>query len=54
MIEITEEEYDKLVADSKIVGRFLTTFLSALEAAGVDNWGGYEVAQEIMEDNGYE
>ncbi len=25
-------------------------FLSALEAAGVDNWEGYEIAQDMMED----
>ena len=25
-------------------------FLRALEAAGVDSWEGYEVAQEMMED----
>ena len=25
-------------------------FLSCLEAAGVDNWGGYDDAQEMMED----
>lgn len=25
-------------------------FLECLEAAGVDNWGGYEVAQEMMDE----
>ena len=41
-ITITVEEYEKLQFDSK--------FLSALESAGVDNWDGYEVAQEQMEE----
>ena len=30
-------------------------FLSALEAAGVDNWGGYEIAYDILKEwNGEE
>lgn len=41
MITITKEEYDELLSDS--------AFLSALQAAGVDNWDGYDVAQEIRD-----
>jgi hypothetical protein len=33
MIEITVEEYEKLLCDSD--------FLDCLEACGVDNWDGY-------------
>ena len=33
-MEITQEEYDSLRRDSRL--------LMALEAAGVDNWSGYE------------
>jgi len=35
-ITITLEEYNRLVEDSE--------FLNALEAAGVDNWEGYDEA----------
>lgn len=42
MVTITEEEYDQLFEDSR--------FLEALRAAGVDNWNGYEVAQEMIEE----
>jgi len=38
---ITQEEYDKLVDDSK--------FLEALMAAGVDNWDGYDYAIELLQ-----
>jgi hypothetical protein len=39
MIELTQDEYDELMSDS--------LFLSCLEAAGVDNWDGYEIAQDM-------
>lgn len=39
IISLTKEEFDKLDSDSD--------FLRRLEAAGVDNWDGYEVAREI-------
>lgn len=41
MVTITKEEYDELKADSK--------FLQCLYSAGVNNWDGYEVAQEMNE-----
>lgn len=41
-VTIPKEEYDDLVSDSK--------FLKALRAAGVDNWEGYGVAQDYLED----
>jgi hypothetical protein len=40
-ITIELEEYEALLEDSK--------FLRALEAAGVDNWEGYEFAVEDVE-----
>jgi len=41
-VTITEEEYDALLdRDQK---------LCALEAAGVDNWEGYEEAMNILEE----
>ena len=40
-IEELEEELEEARNDSR--------FLSALSAAGVDNWDGYDYAQEIME-----
>lgn len=40
-IEIDREEYEELLAIQK--------FMRALEAAGVDNWEGYEIAQDMME-----
>lgn len=36
MVTITKAKYDQLLEDSE--------FLAALEAAGVDNWEGYEFA----------
>jgi hypothetical protein len=42
MIEYLEKEVDKLQADS--------AFLACLEACGVDNWQGYEEAQEMLEE----
>lgn len=41
-ITITKKEYDSLIEDSK--------FVRALEAAGVDNWEGYGIAQDMMEE----
>ena len=41
MVTITEEHYREL--------RERDEWLSALEAAGVDNWDGYEIAMEIAE-----
>lgn len=38
-VTITQSEYDRLLEDS--------FFLDALRRAGVDNWDGYEVAQEL-------
>lgn len=40
MVSIPKEQYDQLVLDQK--------FLSALEAAGVDNWEGYEFARDMF------
>lgn len=44
-VTITKEEYEELLAN--------TRWLYCLEAAGVDNWDGYDVAQDIrdQEDN---
>lgn len=39
MVTITKEEYDELNEDSK--------FLQCLYSAGVNNWDGYEVAQDM-------
>lgn len=41
-ITISLETYERLLKDS--------IFLSCLEAAGVDNWGGYDMAYELMEE----
>lgn len=41
-ITIPVEDYNELVRDQN--------FLNALYAAGVDNWEGYEIAQEANED----
>ena len=42
-VKITRVEYDRLLeADA---------FLDCLQAAGVDNWGGYEDAQGMMGDD---
>lgn len=41
-IEIDKAEYEELLSDQK--------FLNALRAAGVDNWDGYDVAQEMMDE----
>lgn len=42
-VTILKSEYDQMLEDVQ--------FLAALLAAGVDNWDGYEYAQEIMENN---
>jgi len=42
MVVITKEEYESLLEDSN--------FLSALRAAGVDNWSGYGEAFNILEE----
>lgn len=39
-VTITKDLYDQLIKDSN--------FLSALEGAGVDNWGGYDDAIESL------
>lgn len=41
-VEITKERYDELVEAED--------FLQCLQAAGVDNWDGYDIAQEMLED----
>jgi hypothetical protein len=40
MVTLPLESYESLVKDSRK--------LSALEAAGVDNWEGYDIAMEMM------
>lgn len=42
-VTITRKEYDRLVKDSE--------WLSCLEAAGVDNWEGYDYAIEMMHED---
>lgn len=42
-ITISKKEYDSLVKDSE--------FLQALRAAGVDNWEGYSIAQDYLEED---
>jgi len=39
-VTITLSEYNELIEDQN--------FLRALEAAGVDNWEGYDFAEELM------
>ena len=53
---MTKEAYDKLVKDSEYLGTLDldqlfedSQFLAALLAVGVDNWDGYEEAQNIVE-----
>lgn len=41
MVVISKEEYDSLRYDS--------AWLSCLEAAGVDNWDGYDFARDLMD-----
>jgi hypothetical protein len=42
MVTITKSEYDRLSRDSEL--------LSCLEATGVDNWEGYGIAKDMMEE----
>lgn len=42
-VTITKKEYDDLLKDSE--------WLSCLEAAGVDNWQGYEDAIQMLKEN---
>lgn len=42
IVTITQQEYDRLYE--------VDTFMYCLEAAGVDNWDGYDFAKEILED----
>lgn len=44
MIELTDKEYDGLIKDSQKLG--------ALEAYGVDNWEGYSLAMESLDNEG--
>ena len=39
-IKIARDEYENLIQSDD--------FLKALQASGVDNWDGYELAQEMM------
>ena len=41
-VTLTRKEYDELEEAQ--------AFLICLEGAGVDNWDGYEIAQDVMED----
>ena len=41
-VTISKAQYDDLIADQK--------FLCALIACGVDNWDGYDMAQDMIED----
>ena len=41
-ITISQDEYDQLRRDSE--------FLECLYSAGVDNWDGYDVAQDLMDE----
>lgn len=41
-VTISKREYDRLVKDSE--------WLSCLEAAGVDNWQGFDDARQIQQD----
>lgn len=44
MISIPQKEYDQLVSDQR--------WLAALEAAGIDNWDGCDIAREAMSEYG--
>lgn len=41
-ITISKKEYQRLINDS--------AFLSCLQSAGVDNWEGYDLAVELMQE----
>jgi hypothetical protein len=50
-MEMSEEEVQALVAENtrlKASVKELEDWRNALEAAGVDNWDGYEYAKEIL------
>ena len=40
MVTVSADQYEELLEDSM--------WLSALRAAGVDNWGGYDYAMELL------
>ncbi len=42
-ISITQSEYSQLIKDQKL--------LYALQAAGVDNWEGYDTVLDILKEN---
>lgn len=42
-VTITKEEYERLQRDS--------LWLQCLESAGVDNWSGYDYAQELLDES---
>ena len=42
-VTIPKSEYETLLDASK--------FLDALRTAGVDNWDGYEIAQDILQED---
>lgn len=44
-VEISIEEWEEMEND--------LAFLSALKAAGVDNWDGYDLAYDILKEWGY-
>jgi hypothetical protein len=46
MVTIPMREYEQLLKDSD--------WLSCLEAAGVDNWEGFDVAREMWLEEGHE
>lgn len=43
-VTISKEEYDSLLEDQHM--------LQCLQAAGVDNWDGYDLAIEMMDEEG--
>ena len=43
VVTISKQEYDQLVKDS--------IWLSCLESAGVDNWDGFDMAQDIYDEH---
>lgn len=43
MISISKEEYDRLVENQRL--------LDALRSAGVDNWEGYDIARESLDED---
>ena len=42
-VTISKEEYESLLEDSRLLG--------ALQAAGVDNWEGYDNACELLDED---